>query len=218
LQEIENDDEAIAETRRALEKAEKETLRLAHELTKTRTQAAIRLEQQLIGRVSLLGMPSMQFSCPIATKNAPDQTGADDVSFLFSANRNVPLKPVAQTASGGEISRLMLGIKALIAGVLDLPTIIFDEIDTGVSGEVADKMGKIMHDMGEIMQVIAITHLPQIAARGDAQFFVYKEENDETETNVRRLSPEERIKEIAQMLSGSELTDAAIANAKELLK
>jgi DNA repair protein RecN (Recombination protein N) len=187
-------------------------------LTQTRQAAAIQLERRLVEQVSLLGMPYMQFTCSMTAKNVPDATGLDDISFLFSANRNVPVKPVAQTASGGEISRLMLGIKALIAGILALPTIIFDEIDTGVSGEVADKMGKIMHEMGESMQVIVITHLPQIAARGDSQFFVYKEESDATETHIRRLSPEERIKEIAQMLSGSELTDAAIANAKELLK
>ena len=176
------------------------------------------MEQRLVERVSVLGMPYMQFTCSITEKNAPDATGLDEVAFLFSANRNVPVKPVAQTASGGEISRLMLGIKELIAGAMALPTIIFDEIDTGVSGEVADKMGGIMHRMSEIMQVIAITHLPQIAAKGDVHFFVYKEENDITETHIRRLSPEERIKEIAQMLSGSELTEAAIANAKELLK
>jgi DNA repair protein RecN (Recombination protein N) len=161
----------------------------------------------------------MQFHCQITGKNAPDATGSDDVGFLFSANKNVPMKPVAQTASGGEISRLMLGIKALIAGATALPTIIFDEIDTGVSGEVADKMGSIMHRMGEVMQVIAITHLPQIAAWGDSQFFVYKEEENRfTETHIRRLSKDERIKEIAQMLSGSELTEAAIENARELLK
>ncbi|MDR1527480.1 MAG: DNA repair protein RecN [Dysgonamonadaceae bacterium] len=218
LEAIENYDEAIAKIRRELETAETNVLHLAGELTKTRTQAATHLENRLVEQVSLLGMPFMQFICSITTKNAPDSTGLDDVAFLFSANRNVSAKPVAQIASGGEISRLMLGIKALIAGVLNLPAIIFDEIDTGVSGEIADKMGGIMHDMGQIMQVIVITHLPQIAARGDSHFFVYKEENDVTETRIRRLSPEERIKEIAQMLSGSELTDAAIANAKELLK
>ena len=129
------------------------------------------------------------------------------------------LKPVAQTASGGEISRLMLGIKSLIAGAMALPAIIFDEIDTGVSGEIADKMGGIMHQMGETMQVIAISHLPQIAAKGETQYLVYKEEsNSLAETRIRRLSAEERIKEIAQLLSGSTLTSAAIENAKELLK
>jgi DNA repair protein RecN (Recombination protein N) len=218
LEEIENYDEALAQSRREWEEAEKTALHFAHELTETRRQAAARLEQQLVAQVSVLGMPYMQFICAITAKSTPDSTGIDDVAFLFSANRNIPVKPVAQIASGGEISRLMLGIKESIVGTMALPAIIFDEIDTGVSGEVADKMGGIMHRMSHTMQVIAITHLPQIAARGDSHFFVYKEEEDVTETHIRRLSPEERIKEIAQMLSGSELTDAAIANAKELLK
>jgi len=129
------------------------------------------------------------------------------------------LKPVAQTASGGEISRLMLGIKSLIAGVMALPAIIFDEIDTGVSGEIADKMGDIMFQMGETMQVIAISHLPQIIAKGETQYLVYKDENNDlAETRIRRLSYEERIKEIAYLLSGATLTAVAIENAKELLK
>ena len=152
-------------------------------------------------------------------RSAPDETGADNVNFLFSANKNIPLKPVSATASGGEISRLMLGIKALIAGAMALPSIIFDEIDTGVSGEIADKMGGIMQDLGKVMQVIVITHLPQIAAKGESHYFVYKEESSEiTETMIKKLSLDERIREIAQMLSGSGLTEAAVANAKELLK
>jgi DNA repair protein RecN (Recombination protein N) len=215
---IEHFDETLAALRTELAAAEAQTLQSARRLTETRAQAAGRLEQQLVAQVSLLGMPFMQFAVSLAEKAAPDATGIDDVSFLFSANRNVPVKPVAQIASGGEISRLMLGIKALMADVVALPTIIFDEIDTGVSGEVADKMGGILHRMGDAMQVVAITHLPQIAARGDSHFFVHKEENDVTETYIRRLSPEERITEIARMLSGSELTEAAVANAKELLK
>ncbi|GHT74355.1 DNA repair protein RecN [Bacteroidia bacterium] len=219
LQQIENREEEIAQLQKQTETVRKEMLHLAGELTVTRKNTVAYLEKQLTERVSPLGMPSMQFSCQITSKETPDNNGLDEVTFLFSANKNTALKPVAQTASGGEISRLMLGIKALIAGATALPTIIFDEIDTGVSGEVADKMGGIMQQMSEVMQVIAITHLPQIAAKGDAQFFVYKEEKaDVTETQIRRLSPEERIKEIAQMLSGAELTDAAIENAKELLK
>jgi DNA repair protein RecN (Recombination protein N) len=218
LEAIDRYDESIAALQREQAAAEEQVLHLAHQLTATRTQAAARLEQQLIEQVSPLGMPFLQFTCALAAKSAPDATGIDDVTFLFSANRNIPVQPVAQTASGGEISRLMLGIKASIAGMLALPTIIFDEIDAGISGEVADKMGKIMHNMSAIMQVIVITHLPQIAARGDEQFFVYKEENEATETHIRRLAPDERVREIAQMLSGSQLTDAAIANAKELLK
>jgi DNA repair protein RecN (Recombination protein N) len=219
LQEIENYDEEIAQWQQQSEALHTQVLQLAQTLTETRRQVASALEQQLTGRVSVLGMPYMQFQCRIMPKNAPDATGLDDVQFYFTANKNVPLKPVSQIASGGEISRLMLGIKALIAGAAALPTIIFDEIDTGVSGEVADKMGRIMHQMAEVMQVIAITHLPQIAARGDSQFFVYKDEEKElAETRIRRLSHDERIREIAQLLSGSELTEAAVENAKELLK
>jgi DNA repair protein RecN (Recombination protein N) len=219
LQEIADYDEEIGKLQQQLAVSQVKVMQLAQTLTETRQRAGAQLEKQLVEKVSVLGMPFMQFQCRLTAKNAPDANGLDDIGFLFSANKNAPLKPVAQTASGGEISRLMLGIKAFIAGASALPTIIFDEIDTGVSGEVADKMGGIMHRMGEVMQVIAITHLPQIAARGDTQFFVYKEEeNDFTETHIRRLSQEERIKEIAQMLSGSELTNAAIENAKELLK
>ncbi|MDR0682288.1 MAG: DNA repair protein RecN [Dysgonamonadaceae bacterium] len=219
LQAIESYDEAIEKLQQQLSVSQNKMLQLAKELSETRKAAAVYLEKQLVEKVSVLGMPYMQFSCRIAGKEFPDSTGLDDVNFFFSANKNVELKPVAQTASGGEISRLMLGIKALIAGATALPTIIFDEIDAGVSGEIADKMGGIMHQMGNVMQVIVITHLPQIAARGDIQFFVYKDENNLlTETHIRQLSEEERIKEIAQMLSGIKLTEAAIENAKELLK
>ena len=219
LQQIENREEEITQLQKQLEAVQKEMMQLAGELSIKRKNTAPDLEKQLMERVSPLGMPSMQFGCQITSKESPDSNGLDEVTFLFSANKNTTLKNVVQTASGGEISRLMLGIKALIAGATALPTIIFDEIDTGVSGEVADKMGNIMQQMGEVMQVIAITHLPQIAAKGEKQFFVYKEEQENfTETCIRQLSPDERIKEIAQMLSGAELTEAAIENAKELLK
>ena len=219
LQEIENFDEEVEKLEKILDLKRKEVLSQAQKLSKTRKKAIQSFENELIAKVSALGMPAMKFLCDIREKEFPDSRGADEINFLFSANKNGELKPVSQTASGGEISRLMLGIKALIAGATALPTIIFDEIDTGVSGEIADKMGAIMRQMGEVMQVIVITHLPQIAAKGNAQYFVYKEEHNEyTETSIRRLSDKERIMEIAQMLSGSELTDAAIENAKELLK
>ena len=219
LQEIENFDEEVEKLEKILDLKRKEVLSQAKELSETRKKAIQSFENELIAKVSVLGMPAMKFLCDIREKEFPDSKGADEINFLFSANKNGELKPVSQTASGGEISRLMLGIKALIAGATALPTIIFDEIDTGVSGEIADKMGAIMRQMGEVMQVIVITHLPQIAAKGNAQYFVYKEEHNEyTETSIRRLSDKERIMEIAQMLSGSELTDAAIENAKELLK
>lgn len=218
LHEIENFQDEIQELEKSLAESLEKTLLLGKDLSEKRQQTAKIFEQELKKRVSSLGMPHLQFQCKITTSTQPDKNGLDEVSFLFSANKNGELKPISETASGGEISRLMLGIKALIAGASALPTIIFDEIDTGVSGEVADKMGDIMHQMGDVMQVIAITHLPQIAAKGESQFFVYKEEQaDFTETNIRCLNQEERIQEIAQMLSGSKLTEAAIENAKSLL-
>lgn len=190
----------------------------ADKLTQQRKDAAPHIEEQLTNKVGILGMPNVRFECEITLKENWDTTGADNLNFLFSANKNVPLQPVSEVASGGEISRVMLCLKAMIAGATALPTIIFDEIDTGVSGEVADKMGQIMKDFGMEMQVIAITHLPQIASKGSAHYFVYKLDNEEyTSTNIRKLTDEERIREIAQMLSGSQITDAAIQNAKVML-
>jgi DNA repair protein RecN (Recombination protein N) len=219
IRKIDNYDEELAKLEKEATDSYAQVLQLAGKLSKTRQEAALFLEKQLIEKVGNLGMPNMRFAVDLSSKEPPDSTGKDEVIYLFSANKNGELKPVAQTASGGEISRLMLGVKALIAGTMALPTIIFDEIDTGVSGEIADKMGDIMRQMGDNMQVIAISHLPQIAAKGESQFRVYKEENNDlTETRISRLSEEERIKEIAQMLSGAKLTDAAIENAKELLK
>jgi DNA repair protein RecN (Recombination protein N) len=217
IREIDHSGEELENLEKELFEAHTQVLKIAAILSKSRKEAAHRLEKQLVEKVSILGMPYMRFSVELSPKSL-DATGSDEVIYLFSANKNGELKPVAQTASGGEISRLMLGIKALIAGAMALPSIIFDEIDTGVSGEIADKMGNIMHRMGTMMQVIAITHLPQIAAKGDSQYMVYKDENKElTETQIRRLSDAERVREIAQMLSGAKLTVAAIENAKELL-
>jgi len=187
-------------------------------LTSSRKSAIKSIEAQLTTGVSALGMPNVRFECELTPKDNLDITGGDNLRFLFSANKNIPLQPVADIASGGEISRVMLCLKSMIAGATALPTIIFDEIDTGVSGEVADKMGQIMKDFGTEMQVIAITHLPQIASKGDAHYFVYKSDNnDSTSTNIRELNKEERITEIAQMLSGSHITEAAIENAKVML-
>ena len=166
-----------------------------------------------------LGMPNVRFAVDFVARPEPESDGMDDIRFLFSANKSGELQPVAQTASGGEISRLMLCIKAMIAGFTALPAIIFDEVDTGVSGDIADKMGDIMQDLGTKMQVITITHLPQIAAKGKDHFFVYKEDTTErTITRIKKLNKEERVKEVARMLSGASLTGASIANAKELLK
>ena len=219
LQEIDNSDEYLLQMEQQLKEKKEELLSFARKLSSSRKKSAELLKKQLVEKVSPLRMPNMQFSVEIRSKSEPDISGIDQVSFLFSANKNTGLKPVSEIASGGEISRLMLGIKAELAGATALPTIIFDEIDTGTSGEIAAKMGKIMQEMGSKMQVITITHLPQIAAKGNAHFFVYKEESkDKTETNISLLSKEERTREIAQMLSGPELTEAALKNAKELLK
>ncbi|MDR0743644.1 MAG: DNA repair protein RecN [Tannerella sp.] len=190
----------------------------AAEISMLRKSASEMIEKQVIGRMVLLGMPNTHFQLLFTSKAKPSFDGMDEVSFLFSANKNETLKPVAQTASGGEISRLMLCVKAMIAGHAALPSIIFDEIDTGISGEVADKMADIMQDLGQKMQVITITHLPQIAAKGKAHYFVYKEDTPErTCTRIRHLSDKERVDEIARMLSGAKMTQAAVDNAKVLL-
>ncbi|MDR1563256.1 MAG: DNA repair protein RecN [Dysgonamonadaceae bacterium] len=215
---IDHSEETLERLEKASAEAFNETANLAAMLTESRHKTAISFEKQLVDKVSVLGMPSMRFSVNFTAKTNPDITGFDDVTFLFSANRNSELRPVASTASGGEISRLMLGIKALIAGATSLPAIIFDEIDTGVSGETADKMARILRNMGQKMQVIAISHLPQIAAKGESQYLVYKEENNtSTETRIRRLTDDERITEIARILSGANLTEAAVENAKALM-
>lgn len=172
------------------------------------------MKQQL----SQLGMPYIQFKVEISETFDFTENGKDNVQFLFSANKNQFLQPVAQIASGGEISRLMLSIKSLVAHRAGLPTIIFDEIDTGVSGEIAHKMGQIMHDMSKDMQVIAITHLPQIASKGEYHYRVYKDESGEkAQTHIVPLNQEERVQEIAQMLSGENVTEVSLKNAEELL-
>jgi len=196
----------------------KKVKELAAGLTKQRTQSAKEVERQMIMRLKPLGMPNVRFSADILPKKEPDITGGDNVSLLFSANKNAPLQDISSVASGGEIARVMLSVKAMIAGATQLPTIIFDEVDTGVSGEIADKMAMIMQEMGTCMQVISITHLPQIAAKGQIHYKVYKEDNETgTISNIRRLKQEERIGEIAQMLSGATLTEVAMDNARELL-
>lgn len=187
-------------------------------LTETRKNACLPIESHLVEQLTMLGMLNIQFQ--VAISNLPDFTenGNDEVQFLFSANKNRPVQPVTQIASGGEVSRLMLSIKSLVAHKADLPTIIFDEIDTGVSGEIAHRMGDIMQSMSTDMQVITITHLPQIAAKGAQHYRVYKDESGEmTQTHIQRLTTEERVTELAQMLSGKNVTEAALRNAKELL-
>ena len=188
-------------------------------LTDMRTIAAQEIEKQMQAYLVPLGMPNVRFAVELNPRKEPDGTGMDYVNFLFSANKNGTLQQVASIASGGEIARVMLSLKAMIAGAVKLPTIIFDEIDTGVSGSIAEKMAFIMQEMGQAdRQVISITHLPQIAARGAHHYKVYKEDTETgTNSHIRPLTYEERINEIANMLSGATLTEAALNNAKALL-
>jgi DNA repair protein RecN (Recombination protein N) len=191
----------------------------AAELTAGRNKQLPYIEKFMMEQLSLLGMPNVRFKVQLTASDIYAENGNDVIAFLFSANKNREMQAVEQIASGGEISRLMLTIKSLIANRSDLPTIIFDEIDTGVSGEIAHRMGEIMLKMGRSMQVIAITHLPQIAAKGDHHFRVYKDDTGrQTETYIEKLADDDRINEIANMLSGKQRGEAAIQNAKELLR
>ena len=219
LSTIENSDETLADMERQLSEILEEVKTKACELTEKRQKAASVIEQQMRERLVPLGMPHVRFEV-VREQDEPSRNGQDKVSFLFSANTSTPLQPVAQVASGGEIARVMLSLKAMISGAVKLPTIIFDEIDTGVSGKIAEQMARMMAEMGHAdRQVISITHLPQIAAQGTTHYKVYKEETAHgTSTSMLMLHDEERIREIAQMLSGSDVTSAAIQNAKELLK
>lgn len=190
----------------------------AHRLTTTRQQACKPIESYLIEQLIKLGMPNIRFVVEITAEEEFTENGNDQVQFLFSANKNREPQPVTQIASGGEVSRLMLSIKSLVAHKADLPTIIFDEIDTGVSGEIAHRMGEIMRTMSAEMQVITITHLPQIAGKGAQHYSVFKDDSGlQTQTHIRRLDQKERLVELAQMLSGKNVTDAALQNAQELL-
>ena len=219
LANITSSDEQIEELKVRSEALYSKVKKQAAVLTKLRTAAAREVEKQMAARLIPLGMPNVRFRVEIGARKEPGVHGADTVNFLFSANKNGALQSISSVASGGEIARVMLSVKAMIAGAVKLPTIVFEEIDTGVSGEIADRMADIMQEMGDSdRQVISITHLPQIAARGRAHYKVYKQDNEtETNSHIRRLADEERIEEIAHMLSGATLTDAALNNAKALL-
>ena len=219
LSNIENSDEAVQQLKAESDRLRAESQQRADRLTKLRQGVARQMQQTLATRLEALGMPHARFEVSIERQEL-GRSGQDKVSFLFSANTSTPLQPVAQVASGGEIARVMLSLKAMISGAVKLPTIIFDEIDTGVSGKIAEKMGEIMQEMGATeRQVISITHLPQIAARGSHHYRVSKTETPAgTVSQMTQLTADERIREIAQMLSGSDVTQAAIDNAKELLK
>ena len=218
LSHIENSDEELQQLAAEVEQLHKKCIDKATSLTKQRCKAAAAIEKEMKERLVPLGIPKVRFSIAIDEKPL-SQNGGDKVSFLFSANTSTEMRPVSEIASGGEIARVMLSIKAMISGAVKLPTIIFDEIDTGVSGKIAEQMGMIMQEMADgNRQVISITHLPQIAARGTTHYKVYKEETQKgTVSTMTMLSDDERVQEIAQMLSGSDITDAAISNAKVLL-
>lgn len=218
LQEIDSYDNQIEALQLQVDATFKELMQQALVLSEQRKIASLGLARQLVEMIAPLGMPNTRFSVDFKTKSSPDADGIDEICFLFSANKSGDLQPVANTASGGEISRLMLCLKAMIAGATALPAIIFDEVDTGVSGDIANKMGDIMHELGTKMQVMAITHLPQIASKGIAHYYVFKkEENDRTITQIKQMDTEERVIEIARMLSGAALTEASMANARDLL-
>ena len=219
LENIYFSDVKIKNLEKEIQDSEQRVKSLGDELYESRKRVVPSIENEVNRLLGELGMPASGFKIQIEKTEKYTTKGCDNLQFLFSAGKNIAYQDLAKTASGGEISRLMLSIKSLITNFTDLPTIIFDEIDTGISGEIADKMGNIVKRMSENLQVINITHLPQVASKGDRHYLVHKiDGKDSTETRMKLLSDEERITEVAKMLSGAELTDAAIQNAKELLK
>ncbi len=211
---IDNSDTALRELEARIAEADKECRAAAHRLHEARVKVAKHLETSVVETLRMLGMEDAQFVADVTETESYTPLGMDSVAYLFTANRTTKPGAVERIASGGELSRIMLALKALIAEKRMLPTVIFDEIDTGVSGRIADAMGDIIARLAESMQIVDITHLPQVASKSGAHFVVYKEEG---RTNIRRLSKTERVGEIAKMLSGSEITDAALKQAKILL-
>ena len=217
LSSLENSSYTIEELEKEARRSKAAAKEIAAELTRRRTEEARRVEKLLCDTASPLGMKNLRAQVEITTGDM-SSTGMDTVEFKFAFNKNQPLMPVGSTASGGEISRLMLSVKSIIASRMQLPSIIFDEIDTGVSGDVANRMGLMMRDISRSIQVMAITHLPQVAALGNAHYKVYKiDDEDATHTHIHQLDREQRIDEIAVMLSGSTVDAAARANALSLL-
>ena len=219
LDRIDESAERITAMEQAKETAYAALIEAGAKLTAQRTEVGEAFEKDIVARLIELGMPNTRFAVSITPRRQPDATGVDSVAFLFSANKNAALQNIAEVASGGEISRIMLSLKSIIAAAKALPTLIFDEIDTGVSGTIAARMADIMADIaGHGRQVISITHLPQIAAKGTAHYKVYKEDTaDATISHIRPLTTDERINELAQMMSAGTLTEAAINNAREML-
>lgn len=216
---MDNSDEYISQLRQQEKEARTQLETIAKNLTEARAKAAGKVQEDIIASLRTLGMPNVRFQVGMSRTEEPAPSGMDKVSFLFSANLGTPLQNISQVASGGETARVMLALKAMLSGAVSLPTIIFDEIDTGVSGHIAESMANIMHDMGQHgRQVLSITHLPQIASRGQHHYKVWKEDRDNTTySHITLLNPDERIHEIANMLSGSNVTPEAVNNARSLL-
>lgn len=215
---IDSYEERLAELAQRIGVLQEKASKLAADITNGRKNTAPKIEQYVMEQLARLGMASAQLQVDIHPAGELQADGADVIRFLFTANRNTALQPIEKVASGGEMSRLMLALKALVVSHMQLPTIIFDEIDTGVSGAIADKMGEIVTALGAQLQVINITHLPQVASKGDHHFFVYKEDTPNgTQTRIRELTADERVNEIAKMLSGSAVTQAAVEQARLLL-
>lgn len=219
LDQIDNSDEHIRQLQEQEKKALQELHTLAEKLTKVRQKAAKTVEKEIVSSLKHLGMPNVRFQVGFTPTDSPTPNGMDKVAFLFSANLGSDMQNISQVASGGETARVMLSLKALLSGVVSLPTIIFDEIDTGVSGHIAEAMAHIMHNMGQQgRQVISITHLPQIAALGQNHYKVWKEDSESyTRSHISALTQEQRVTEIANMLSGSNVSAEAINNARALL-
>jgi len=211
-------DEHLKKLQKEAEQLRGQLVEMAGKLHTARAKTGTFIEKEVSAQLAQLGIPNATFRVRVDQTEVPDRNGMNDIRFLFSANKQAPPEEISKVASGGEVSRLMLTIKSLLSDFKGLPTLIFDEIDAGVSGEIAEKMGAIMKRMSGGRQVIAITHLPQVAAQGEEHFMVYKEEEEHsTVTRIRKLTSDERVTEIAKLLSGERLTDAAISNARELL-
>ncbi|MCK4749277.1 MAG: DNA repair protein RecN, partial [Bacteroidales bacterium] len=218
IKDISSYEEQLAVLRNQITDLKDELEKIASSLSERRHKYIPGMESEVGGMLKSLGIPNAVFLVKQSSLEYFNYSGKDEVEFLFSANKKVDPREISRMASGGELSRLMLSIKSLLTDSLELPTIVFDEVDAGVSGEIAEKVGAIMQKMSAEKQVINITHLPQVAGKGNQHYLVYKyDEEGETRTDIRLLGDEERVIEIARMLSGEELTEAAISNARELL-
>jgi DNA repair protein RecN (Recombination protein N) len=218
LQAVLNIDEEIQKKEKAFAESRQALFRLANNISEARKKQVKPLEEKVNKLLAQVGMPNAMIKVKVEIKDELGPYGADEIEFLFDANRSNQFLAVRKVASGGELSRLMLCIKSLVAQKLDMPTLIFDEIDTGISGEAARQVGIIMKNLSASRQVVCITHQPQIAGKADAHFFVYKEiDNGSVKTNIRLLTGEERITAIAKMLSGEKTTSAALENAREMV-